>query len=262
MVHYEDYSDDCDDDYADSFSDGDEYDVSFSAKVKKQPIHSATNNPKSKDQSKDVKQPMQQKKNHQRAAKPASGSIKPAPTWISLAGHVDSGKSTLTARILRLADSPDVTPEEQRHGITMELMMKRMEGFVFIDAPGHSDLLEVTSKAASLASIIIVVIDPTPGEFERGLGAQTEEHLRAISILAPLPLHLVFAINKMDKVSLVLISSSVGICYVSTPSPRFSRHWSSKSGGNPYSPHHQPPYNVFLSPLSPAIMSLIWIFLT
>ena len=196
--HMNEYSSE---DYDDHFSDGDAYDVSFTAKTKKQPstqqprigqLRSHKSEPKDADR--------QPKKAFQPLKGAASKNVRQAPTWISFAGHVDAGKSTLMAQLLQMPHSPDVTPEEQRHGITMELMLKRMEKFVFIDAPGHADLLEVTSKAAALASIIIVVVDPTPDEFERGLGAQTEEHLRAISVLAPSFKHLIFAINKMDKV--------------------------------------------------------------
>lgn len=198
--------DDCDDYSYDSV--GDEYDVdgniSFSVKPRTNTtnVKSAANIPP-QGHAKNIKS-----KITSNAPKPSKDvNVRNAPIWISFAGHIDAGKSTLMAQLLE-EPSPnvlDITQEEQSHGITMDLMVKRMKSpnsdIIFIDAPGHSDLIEVTCKAVTFASIILFLIDPSPNEFERGLNAQTIEHLRAIFALSNVPFHLIVVLNKMDKVS-------------------------------------------------------------
>ncbi len=128
---------------------------------------------------------------------------------IGTIGHVDHGKTTLTAAITRmLADADparnrfvaferiDRAPEERRRGITINLAHVEYETaarhYSHVDMPGHADYIKnMITGAAQVDGAILVV------SAEDGVMPQTREHvLLASRIGVPA---LVVALNKADK---------------------------------------------------------------
>jgi elongation factor Tu len=127
---------------------------------------------------------------------------------IGTIGHVDHGKTTLTAAITRmLADADpdrnrfmafdhiDRAPEERRRGITINLAHVEYETaarhYSHVDMPGHADYIKnMITGAAQIDGAIVVV------SAEDGVMPQTREHVllaRRIGVPA-----LVVALNKAD----------------------------------------------------------------
>ena len=127
---------------------------------------------------------------------------------IGTIGHVDHGKTTLTAAITRmLADSDparnhfmaferiDRAPEERRRGITINLAHVEYETatrhYSHVDMPGHADYIKnMITGAAQVDGAILVV------SAEDGVMPQTREHVllaRRIGVPA-----IVVALNKAD----------------------------------------------------------------
>jgi len=127
---------------------------------------------------------------------------------IGTIGHVDHGKTTLTAAITRmLADADpernhfmaferiDRAPEERRRGITINLAHVEYETaarhYSHVDMPGHADYIKnmITGSAQVDGAILVV-------SAEDGVMPQTREHVllaRRIGVPA-----LVVALNKAD----------------------------------------------------------------
>jgi elongation factor Tu len=127
---------------------------------------------------------------------------------IGTIGHVDHGKTTLTAAITRmLADADparnhfmaferiDRAPEERRRGITINLAHVEYETaarhYSHVDMPGHADYIKnMITGAAQVDGAILVV------SAEDGVMPQTREHVllaRRIGVPA-----LVVGLNKAD----------------------------------------------------------------
>jgi elongation factor Tu len=122
-------------------------------------------------------------------------------------GHVDHGKTTLTAAItktLALASgtgtvrdfaSIDNAPEERERGITIALAHVEYETekrhYAHIDAPGHADYIKnMITGAAQMDGAILVVSAPD------GPMPQTREHiLLARQVEVP---NIVVFLNKVD----------------------------------------------------------------
>src|SRR3990167_8482140 len=124
-------------------------------------------------------------------------------------GHVDHGKTTLTAAILhvlslagqkvklRSVDQIDSAPEEKARGITIALSHNEYETetrhYAHIDAPGHADYIKnMITGAAQMDGAIIVVSAPD------GPMPQTCEHVllaRQVNVPA-----IVVFLNKIDMV--------------------------------------------------------------
>ncbi|OLF12891.1 translation elongation factor Tu [Actinophytocola xinjiangensis] len=130
---------------------------------------------------------------------------------IGTMGHVDHGKTTLTAAITKvLAESdPDSTsyvafegidraPEEQARGITINIAHVEYETatrhYAHVDMPGHADYVKnMITGAAQLDAAILVV------SAEDGAMPQTREHIvLARRIGVP---HVIVALNKADVVT-------------------------------------------------------------
>ena len=102
-------------------------------------------------------------------------------------GHVDHGKTTLTAAItkvlalgggaeVRTFDSIDNAPEERERGITIAIAHVEYETearhYAHIDAPGHADYIKnMITGAAQMDGAILVVAAPD------GPMPQTREHI-------------------------------------------------------------------------------------
>ncbi|MGW6821991.1 elongation factor Tu [Streptomyces sp. NPDC055005] len=125
---------------------------------------------------------------------------------IGTMGHVDHGKTTLTAAITKVLaarggasyvpfDRIDRAPEEARRGITINLTHVEYETdtrhYAHVDMPGHADYVKnMVTGAAQLDGAILVVsaLD--------GVMPQTAEHVllaRQVGVN-----HIVVALNKVD----------------------------------------------------------------
>ncbi|MCX7911994.1 MAG: elongation factor Tu [Dehalococcoidales bacterium] len=122
-------------------------------------------------------------------------------------GHVDHGKTTLTAAItlvlsknnpnvqFRPFDSIDNAPEEKARGMTIAIAHVEYETakrhYAHVDCPGHADFIKnMITGAAQMDGAILVVSAPD------GPMPQTREHvLLARQVLVP---YIVVALNKVD----------------------------------------------------------------
>ena len=127
---------------------------------------------------------------------------------IGTIGHVDHGKTTLTAAIttvlakkgLAVAKSYadiDSAPEERQRGVTINLSHQEYETekrhYAHIDAPGHADYIKNMITGAAQMDGAILVVAATDGPMP-----QTREHiLLAHQVNVP---KLVVALNKCDMV--------------------------------------------------------------
>lgn len=127
---------------------------------------------------------------------------------IGTMGHVDHGKTTLTAAITKVLakangvdtwtdfDQIDKAPEEQARGITINIAHVEYETatrhYAHIDMPGHADFVKnMITGAAQVDGAILVVSGAD------GAAPQTREHIilaRQVGVE-----HLVVAINKADQ---------------------------------------------------------------
>src|SRR5215468_1076246 len=121
-------------------------------------------------------------------------------------GHVDHGKTTLTAAITQVMaakfggdalsfDQIDKAPEEKARGITINTSHVQYESatrhYAHIDCPGHADYVKNMITGASQMDGAILLVDGTQGSQD-----QTREHvLLARQVGVP---HLVVFVNKMD----------------------------------------------------------------
>ena len=121
-------------------------------------------------------------------------------------GHVDHGKTTLTAAITKVLsmrgdaefrpfDSIDNAPEERRRGITIAIQHVEYETesrhYAHVDCPGHADYIKnMITGAAQMDGAILVVAAPD------GPMPQTREHL-LLARQVQVPSVVVF-LNKVD----------------------------------------------------------------
>ena len=128
---------------------------------------------------------------------------------IGTIGHVDHGKTTLSAAILhslklagktvteKSVDQIDSAPEEKQRGITINITHLEYETdkrhYAHIDAPGHADYIKnMITGAAQMDGAILVVSAPD------GPMPQTREHV-LLARQVGLPSIVVF-LNKIDMV--------------------------------------------------------------
>ena len=124
-------------------------------------------------------------------------------------GHVDHGKTTLTAAILNVlhlagkkvklkrVDEIDSAPEEKARGITIALSHNEYESdtrhYAHIDAPGHADYIKNMITGAAQMDGAILVVAATDGVMP-----QTREHILLAKQIG-VPKIIVF-LNKVDQV--------------------------------------------------------------
>jgi elongation factor Tu len=121
---------------------------------------------------------------------------------IGTIGHVDHGKTTLTAAISKVLHDkyPDLnpfTPEEKQRGITINIAhveyQTEKRHYAHVDAPGHADYIKNMITGAAQMDGAILVVAATDGPM-----AQTREHvLLARQVGVP---YLLVALNKADMV--------------------------------------------------------------
>ncbi len=128
---------------------------------------------------------------------------------IGTMGHIDHGKTTLTAAITKVLhdadpsveftpfDQIDKAPEEKQRGITISIAHVEYETpnrhYAHVDMPGHADYIKnMITGAAQIDGAILVVSAPD------GPMPQTREHvLLARQVGVP---YIVVALNKVDMV--------------------------------------------------------------
>src|SRR5574340_57111 len=124
-------------------------------------------------------------------------------------GHVDHGKTTLTAAILHVlhlagnqvklrgVNEIDSAPEERERGITIALSHNEYETknrhYAQIDAQGHADYIKKMITAAAQMDGAIIVVAATDGVMP-----QTREHI-LLAKQVGVPRIIVF-LNKVDMV--------------------------------------------------------------
>jgi elongation factor Tu len=126
-------------------------------------------------------------------------------------GHVDHGKTTLTAAILTVlgregngygskmksVDQIDSAPEEKARGITIALSHNEYETpsrhYAHIDAPGHADYIKNMITGAAQMDGAVLVVAATDGAMP-----QTREHV-LLAKQVGVPRIIVF-LNKCDMV--------------------------------------------------------------
>jgi len=127
---------------------------------------------------------------------------------IGTIGHVDHGKTTLTAAITKVLskkglakfipfDQIDKSPEEKQRGITINITHVEYETekrhYAHVDAPGHRDYIKNMITGAAQMDGAILVVAATDGAMP-----QTREHvLLARQVNVP---YLVVFLNKVDAV--------------------------------------------------------------
>src|SRR5207344_2088934 len=127
---------------------------------------------------------------------------------IGTIGHVDHGKTTLTAAITKVLekqgkakfmayDQIDKAPEERERGITINISHVEYETdkrhYAHVDCPGHADYIKNMITGAAQMDGAILVVAATDGPMP-----QTREHvLLARQVGVP---YIVVALNKADMV--------------------------------------------------------------
>jgi len=128
---------------------------------------------------------------------------------IGTIGHVDHGKTTLTAAILKISglrgfkaskkgvEDIDSAPEERARGLTINICHTEFETskrhYALIDCPGHADYIKnMITGAAQMDGAILVVSAPD------GVMPQTREHIllaRQVGLN-----NIIVFLNKVDQV--------------------------------------------------------------
>ncbi|MCK4501358.1 elongation factor Tu [Candidatus Babeliales bacterium] len=128
---------------------------------------------------------------------------------IGTIGHVDHGKTTLTAAILKVMkmkgymsseksiDQIDSAPEEKSRGVTINICHVEFESekrhYALIDCPGHADYIKNMITGAAQMDGAILVVSASDGPMP-----QTREHI-LLARQVGLPSLIVF-LNKCDMV--------------------------------------------------------------
>jgi elongation factor Tu len=148
---------------------------------------------------------------------------------IGTIGHVDHGKTTLTAAITNVLasqgmakaqayDEIDGAPEEKERGITINTAHVEYETvkrhYAHVDCPGHADYVKNMITGAAQMDGAILVVAATDGPM-----AQTKEHI-LLAKQVGVPALVVF-LNKKDMVD----DEEIVNCSAITTSPAMTSPW-------------------------------------
>jgi translation initiation factor 5B len=128
---------------------------------------------------------------------------------VTVAGHVDHGKTTLLDYLRRSSiaekEAGYITQKISFSFFPAEQLLKRcpiieksgikieIPGFLFVDTPGHAAFSNLRKRGGALADLSILVID-----INEGIKPQTAE---VIQILKHNKVPFIIAVNKIDKIS-------------------------------------------------------------
>ncbi len=128
---------------------------------------------------------------------------------IGTTGHIDHGKTTLTAAIInclatenaniakRSVDDIDNAPEEKERGITIAISHQEYETkarhYAHVDCPGHADYIKNMITGAAQMDGAILVVSATDGPMP-----QTREHILLMQQVGVQ--YIVVFLNKVDMV--------------------------------------------------------------
>jgi elongation factor Tu len=128
---------------------------------------------------------------------------------IGTTGHIDHGKTTLTAAIInclatenaniakRSVDDIDNAPEEKERGITIAISHQEYETakrhYAHVDCPGHADYIKNMITGAAQMDGAILVVSATDGPMP-----QTREHILLMKQVGVQ--YIVVFLNKVDMV--------------------------------------------------------------
>ena len=128
---------------------------------------------------------------------------------IGTTGHIDHGKTTLTAAIInclatenaniakRSVDDIDNAPEEKERGITIAISHQEYETakrhYAHVDCPGHADYIKNMITGAAQMDGAILVVSATDGPMP-----QTREHILLMQQVGVK--YIVVFLNKVDMV--------------------------------------------------------------
>ena len=145
---------------------------------------------------------------------------------IGTIGHVDHGKTSLTAAITKFFgefkayDQIDAAPEEKARGITISTAHVEYETanrhYAHVDCPGHADYVKNMITGAAQMDGAILVCSAADGPMP-----QTREHIllaRQVGVPA-----LVVFLNKVDQVDDAELSSSLKWKFANFCRPTTSR---------------------------------------
>lgn len=119
---------------------------------------------------------------------------------IGVLGHVDSGKTSLSRSLSKIASTAsfDKNPQSQQRGITLDLGFSAFYAkkdnqifqFTLVDCPGHASLIRTILAGANIIDIMFLVID-----INKGIQTQTAECLVIGEILIS---KIIVVLNKLD----------------------------------------------------------------
>ncbi len=129
---------------------------------------------------------------------------------VTLAGHVDHGKTSLLDKIrgtaiakkeaglITQAISCTVMPFDIIEKIASDLLKKfKIElvipGFLFIDTPGHAAFTNLRKRGGSLADLVILVVDIREG--------MMEQTIECLGIFKEIKVPFLVALNKIDAIA-------------------------------------------------------------
>ena len=134
-------------------------------------------------------------------------------------GHVDHGKTSLTAAITKVLaetggatftayDQIDKAPEEKARGITISTSHVEYETknrhYAHVDCPGHADYVKNMITGAAQMDGAILVVSAADGPMP-----QTREHI-LLARQVGVPALVVFAVDKQRRITIVRVPSGTG----------------------------------------------------
>ena len=138
---------------------------------------------------------------------------------IGTIGHVDHGKTTLTAAITKVLservagnaavafDNIDKAPEERERGITISTAHVEYETdkrhYAHVDCPGHADYVKNMITGAAQMDGAILVVAATDGVM-----AQTKEHI-LLSRQVGVPYIVVFRVLLLRLLKILQVSGAI-----------------------------------------------------